>query len=371
MSDPIRVVHLIQGLEIGGLEMMVVNFLQRLDRSRFSPIVCCFDTLGDLTSLITNEGIPVHFVQRQPGVDLAYIFRLASFLRETRPQILHLHNPTAFFYGTLAGKLARVPRIIYTEHGRDFSSSYKVRLVNRILGKLVNQVVTVADYGKHYLMQREGIAANKIMTIHNGIDGVRFAAEYDVKLIRTALGLNMVQPVIGIVARLDPIKNHAILIKALVMIAQERPDSVLLVIGDGPLRQELESLNAELGLVDHIQFLGARSDVPELLSALDVFVLCSNSEGLSLTLAEASAAGKPIVATDVGGNSEVVEDGMTGIVVPAREPETLATAILKLINDPGLKQRMGEAGRKRFEQQFTLDSMVTAYQDLYIACLNN
>ena len=363
--------HLIQGLEIGGLEMMVVNFLQRLDRSRFSPIVCCFDTLGDLTSKITDEGIPVHLVQRRPGVDLAYIFRLATFLRETKPQILHLHNPTAFFYGTLAGKLARVPRIIYTEHGRDFSSSYKVRLVNRILGKLVDQVVTVAEYGKRYLTEREGIPAGRIINIHNGIDAGRFAAEYDVTAIRTALGLSVDQAVIGIVARLDPIKNHALLIKAMVKIAPDKPDTVLLIIGDGPLRQELEALHSELGLADHVRFLGARNDVPELLSALDVFVLCSNSEGLSLTLAEASAAARPIVATDVGGNSEVVEDGVTGIVVPPKDPGALANAILKILNDPVLKRQMGQAGRKRFEQQFTLDGMVSAYQDLYIACLNS
>lgn len=362
--------HLIQGLEIGGLEMMVVNFLQRLDRTRFTPEVCCFDTLGDLTAQITEQDIPVHLVQRRPGVDLAYIFKLATFLRQTRPRILHLHNPTAFFYGTLAGRLARVPRIIYTEHGRDFSAGWKTRLANRLLGKLVDRVVAVADYGKRYLVEEEGIAAGKTMTIHNGIDAGRFAGKYAVNAIRSGLGLTQDQPVIGIVARLDPIKNHAMLIRAMAQVVERRADAVLLIIGDGPLRQELESLSEELGLSDHVRFLGARSDVPELLSVLDLFVLCSKSEGLSLTLAEASAAARPIVATDVGGNSEVVADGVSGIMIASEDCDALAAAMLKIMNDPELGRKMGCAGRERFEQQFTLEGMVAAYQELYASCLN-
>jgi sugar transferase (PEP-CTERM/EpsH1 system associated) len=369
LTDSVRVVHLIQGLEIGGLEMMVVNFLQRLDRSRFSPVVCCFDTLGDLTAQVADRGIPVHLVQRRPGVDLGYIFTLAAFIRRTRPQILHLHNPTAFFYGTLAGKLARVPCIVYTEHGRDFSSGWKTRLANRVLGKLVDRVVAVADYGKRYLAEEEGIAAAKITTIHNGIDAARFAQDYDVDAIRSELGLTPDQPVIGIVARLDPIKNHALLIRAMARLAKQRADAVLLIIGDGPLRQELHSLRDELELAGQIRFLGARSDVPELLSALDLFVLCSKSEGLSLTLAEASAAARPIVATDVGGNSEVVEDGVSGVVIPSDDIEALVAALLKIVSDPELGRKMGRAGRERFERQFTLEGMVAAYQELYSTCL--
>jgi len=367
--DPAKVLHLIQGLEIGGLEMMVVNFIEKLDRSRFVPEVVCFDTLGELSERLEAQGVPVHFVKRHPGIDYYYIFRLASFLRHNQVDILHLHNPTAFFYGTLAAKLVGLSPIIYTEHGRDFSSSKKIKMANRWLGKLVDKVVAVADFSRHYLIDHEGISESKVLTIHNGIDGERYAAKYDVASVRASLGLTEEQAVIGIVARLDPIKNHALLIKSMKKVLSEQRQAILLIIGDGPLRVELKQLCNELCFNENIRFLGSRSDVPELLSALDVFVLCSISEGLSLTLAEASAAGKPIVVTNVGGNSEVVQDGVSGHVVPSNCVDSLANAILDILNKPELSQQMGQAGRERFEQQFTLHGMVKSYQDLYEQCL--
>ncbi len=347
---------------------MVVNFLEHLDRSHYRPSVCCFDVLGSLAGPLQEKGIDVQLLKRRPGVDLRYIFQLAGFLRKTETQILHLHNPTAFFYGTLAGKLARVPCIIYTEHGRDFSSSKKVKLANWLLAHMVDQLVTVADYGRRYLAEDEGIARDRIVTIHNGIDAGRFGASYDSKALRAGLGLADDQPVVGIVARLDPIKNHALLIRAMRQVTAELPGAKLLVVGDGPLRGELEALTRELDLGGHVQFLGARSDVPELLNLLDLFVLCSYSEGLSLTLIEASAAAKPIVATDVGGNGEVVEHGVNGLLVPSDDPKVLAAAILRILPDQVHRQSMGQAGRRRFEQQFTLKGMVRAYEELYSTC---
>ncbi len=360
--------HLIQGLEIGGLEIMVVNLLERLGQGRYQPAICCFDSLGDLAEPLPEQGIDVHLLKRRPGVDIRYIFKLASFLRQMETQILHLHNPTAFFYGTLAGKLARVPCIVYTEHGRDFSSSWKVKFTNGILSRLVNKVVAVAEFGRRYLVADEGIAEQKTITIHNGIDAERFGAEYDANALRSELGLEKRQLVIGIVARLDPIKNHKALIKAMKKVADRLPEAVLLVVGDGPLRRELESLSTALGLEARVRFLGARSDVPELMNLLDLFVLCSHSEGLSLTLIEASAAARPIVATDVGGNSEVVENKVNGLLVPADDPEALATAILALLQDKERLSVMGKAGRQKFEREFTLEGMVQAYEKLYADC---
>ncbi|HEC16059.1 MAG TPA: glycosyltransferase [Sedimenticola sp.] len=364
-SKLVNVLHLIQGLDIGGLEIMVINLLKRLDRERYHSSVCCFDTLGSLAPRLTEKGIEVHLLKRNPGVDFSYIIRLAKFLRKQNTQILHLHNPTAFFYGAIAGKLAGTPGIIYTEHGRDFSSSKKVRFANRMLSRLVDKVVTVADFGKRFLVEEEGIAGNRITTIHNGIDGARFGLAADELELRSALGLKEDQVVIGIVARLDPIKNHAVLLKAMQQVVAARPSSVLLVIGDGPLRGDLESQTKALGLEANVRFLGARQDVPDLLHLLDLFVLCSRSEGLSLTLIEACAAARPIIATDVGGNSEVVEHGVNGLIVPSGQPEALAKAMMELLDDADKARRMGASGRQKFEREFTLDAMVQAYERLY------
>ena len=369
-TKPVNVLHLVQGLEIGGLEIMVINLLERLDHARHRPAVCCFDTLGSLAPQLSEEGIEVYLLKRNPGVDFFYIVRLARFLRKTDTQILHLHNPTAFFYGAIAGRIAGTPCIIYTEHGRDFSSSKKVKLANRMLSKLVDKVVTVAEFGKCYLVKEEGVSEDSIVTIHNGIDGVRFGSAADAPGLRRSLGLKDGQKVIGIVARLDPIKNHKILIQAMQQVTGRWPDAVLLVIGDGPLQGELEAQTGVLGLSASVHFLGARPDVPDLLGILDLFVLCSHSEGLSLTLIEACAATKPIVATDVGGNSEVVEHGVNGLIVPPDRPDMLAEALVEILSDPEKARCMGEAGRVKFEREFTLDGMVQAYEQLYISCMS-
>ena len=348
---------------------MVINFLERIDRSRYRPSICCYDSLGSLRQGLSEKDIRVDLLKRQPGVDYYYPFKLARYLKKSKTKILHLHNPTALFYGALAGKIAGTPCIIYTEHGRDFSSSIKVKITNSLLCRIVDKIVVVAEHGKKYLVEHEGVNEKKIIKIHNGIDSQRFGKNHDVTLIRRELGITDDQSVIGIVARLDPIKNHACLIKAMKTVAARVPTAVLLIIGDGLLRTELESLTAKLQLQNHIKFLGARNNIAELLSVMDVFVLSSLSEGLSLTLIEACAAAKPMVATDVGGNPEIVEHESNGLLVPSDQPETLAKAIAEILNDKGKARLMGEKGRKKFEEEFTLDVMVKKYENLYESCL--
>jgi sugar transferase (PEP-CTERM/EpsH1 system associated) len=365
----INVLHLIQGLEIGGLEIMVVNLLERLDRSRYRPSICCYDSLGSLSQGLPEKGIGVHLLKRRHGIDYFYPFKLAKYLRKSKIKILHLHNPTALFYGTLAGKIAGTTCIIYTEHGRDFSSSSKVKIANSLLCRMVDKIVVVAECGKRYLVEHEGVDEKKIIKIYNGIDSKKFGTIQEVTLIRRELGITDNQSVIGIVARLDPIKNHACLIRAMKIIVTSLPGSLLILIGDGSLRTELENLTADLGLQDLIKFLGARSDIPELLSILDVFVLSSVNEGLSLTLIEACAAGKPIVATNVGGNAEIVEHEGNGLLVPSDQPEALAKAVLEILTDKTKARLMGEFGRKKFEKEFTLDIMVKRYEALYNSCI--
>ncbi len=370
-APPVSVCHLVQGLEIGGLEIMVLNLIERLDLSRFRPSVCCFDVRGALAGRAEADGIPVHLVPRRPGLDWRYPFALARFLRATGIQVLQLHNPTAFFYGALAGRLARVPCIIYTEHGRDVPAGWKVRLRHRLLARLVHRVVVVAAHGRRRLTEEEGVPAHKIKLIYNGIDGSRFRPEPSAvaaAAIRAELGIDPLAPVAGIVARLDPIKNHDGLIRAMAGVVSHLPEAVLVVIGDGPRRSQLEALVAELGLDRHVRFTGARTDVPALMGALDLFVLPSHSEGLSLTLVEACAAGRPIVATDVGGNGEVVMDGHNGLLVPANDVRALGEAMQALLSHPARAQAMGRDGRRRFEAEFTQDGMVRAYESLYEEC---
>lgn len=367
MIRPQRLVHLLQGLEIGGLEMIVVHLLEALDPSRYRIQVVCYDQLGPLAHRLGLCGIPSCLLKRRTGVDVSYIFRLAHHLAAARPDILHLHNPTAFFYGTLAGRVAQVPTIIYTEHGRDLASSKYNKILHRVLGRLVDQVAAVSESGRH-LLEREGVPAGRILTLHNGIDARRFMAPADNRGVRAHLGFKEDQPLIGIVARLDPVKNHASLLRAMRRVIDTYPDATLLVIGDGPLRKDLDGLAAGLGLGRGIRFLGMRDDVPELLGALDVLVLCSLSEGLSVSLIEGCAAGKPAVATVVGGNAEIVEHGRTGLLVSLGDENTLAGAIIDLLDDPQRASSLGQAARRKFLAEFTLERMVSRYVEIYERC---
>lgn len=371
-TQPIHVLQLVQGLEIGGLEKIVLSLITHLDPSLVRVSVCCFDYLGPLATEANTKGIEVCLLKRKPGIDWSYPWRLCRFLKDRNIQVLHLHNPTAFFYGTLAGKLARTPYIVYTEHGRDFSEGWKIRLAHRWLAKMVDRIVVVAKHGQRVLVREEGVDERKITLIYNGIDGKRFNrvqyADY-YESIRTGLGLTSHTQVIGVVGRLDAIKNHAVLFEAMHILLHRFPKVSLLVIGEGPLRVELETMIEQMDLKNHVKFLGARADVPELLTVLDGFVLPSFSEGLSLTLIEACAAGVPIVATRVGGNEEVVVDQENGLLVPSDDAEALGKAISSILSNTEMARKMGANGRKRFEAHFTLGNMVQKYHELYASCM--
>ena len=364
MKNPCKVLHLVQGLDVGGLEYMVVALVNRLNRKKFLPNICCFDTLGELQNNLLND-TKTTLLKRKPGIDFFYPFKLAALLKKDQADILHLHNSTAFFYGVLAGKIAGIRRIIYTEHARDVAPNIKVRIMDKILSYMTDRIVVVAEFLKRNLVHKEWINPEIISTIYNGIDGDQFSREFDREGIIKELSVSPAANLIGIVARLDPIKNHRCLIKAMKKVSTIFSDAVLLVIGDGPLREELEELVTEEQLQDNILFLGTRNDIPRLLSMLDIFVLCSLSEGLPLTILEAMAAGKPIVASAVGGIPEVIDHGIDGILIPSDDSDRLAEAISELLHDDKKRDDMGEKARKKFEERFTIQTMVERYEELY------
>jgi len=372
-AAPVHVVQMVQGLAIGGLERMALELAGGLQAGGLRASILCFDEFGALTEEARARALSVHLLARRAGIDWSYPFRLARWLRAFEVDVLHLHNPTAFFYGSLAGRLARLPCIVYTEHGRDASRGWKIRLLHRVLAHLVDEIAVVGEHGRRLLAEEEGVSGACITRIYNGIDGERYdsrryAGRRDA--IRASAGLRPGQgPVIGIVARLDPIKNHACLLRAMERVRERFPGAVLVVLGEGPEEASLRRLAAALSLEAHVRFLGSRGDVAELMSVFDVFVLCSVSEGLALTLAEACAAGRPIVATDVGGNAEVVEHGVNGLLVPSDDPEALAGALMRVLGDEHTRAHMGAAGRRKFQQDFDLGAMVERYRALYARCL--
>jgi glycosyltransferase involved in cell wall biosynthesis len=239
---------------------------------------------------------------------------------------------------------------------------------NRLVLRHSDRVTAVGDFVKDALVRNEGIADRRVQVIHNGIDPARFARDTMAAqrvAVRAELGLDPHQPVLLQVARFHPIKDHDTSICALARVLSHAPQTVLLLAGDGPTRANAEALAAQLGVADQVRFLGVRTDVPSLTAAADLFVLSSLCEGISVTLLEAMAAGLPIVATDAGGNGELVEHGHNGWLARTGSAASLADHLLSLLRDPDLRRRFGERGRRRLLKRFTEKRMHSQYERLY------
>jgi len=368
----IRVAQIILGLNTGGLEQVVLNLLKKLDRRLCEPFLIC---LEDQFDLISDQGLPdvkVLRVRKKSGRDPAAMARLARLLRQLRIDIAHTHNPVPHFYGAIAARLSGVPVVIHTKHGRNYPRNSRKVLLNRLLAYLTDRVIAVSDDSRRVAVEVEGIESEKVITILNGIETSRYRQNHNgdrLERLRSELEIVDGNLIIGIVARLSPEKDHRTLLLAFKLVAQQRKDCLLLVVGDGPLLEPMKSFAQRLGLVGRVIFAGQRSDVPDLLQLMDLFVLSSTTEGISLTLIEAMSAGLPVVATSVGGNPEVVVDGETGLLVPARDPKALANALLKLLNADRQRKAMGLRGQIRAEAVFNVDKMARAYERLYIECL--
>jgi len=360
MAQPRRVVQLIQGLAVGGLERVVVDLCRGLDRDRFAPVVCCYDALGPMTEPLSAADVPTVLEPRRPGKDWRYPARLARCLRRLGADVLHAHNQTAFFYGVLAAKLAGVGRIVYTEHDRSFPSPFAVRAGDRALALLTHNLFAVSDAIRRQLADTEGISRDRIAVAYNGVDGARFDPGADPVAARTALDLPEA-PTVGIVGRLSPEKNHALLFRALVRV----PEARLVVVGGGPMEQEVRAAAEQAGVIGRVTFTGPRDDVPRLLAAMDVLVLCSTTEGFPLAPIEGLAAGRPVIITDVGGCREILAGADVGRLIPSGDEEALAAEIRALLNDDALRRRMGAAARAHFEARFSLERMVAVYQAAY------
>lgn len=374
-AGPIKVAYVVLALNMGGLERVVLRLVARLDRARFEPVVCALDEPGGLAPDLARLGVPLVVVHRNPGVDLGVAVRLASTLRREGVRVVHTHNAASHFYGSLAahalrlGTGRRLP-VVHTKHGRDEPGNPRRVLLNRFSSAICNRVVAVSDDAASVAIRIEHVSPRKVMTILNGVDTDEFRPRPEQAEARAALGAPEEGFHVGCVARLAAVKDHATLVEAFARFRAARPDAHLTLIGDGPERAALEARVEALGLAGAVTFAGERSDVAPLLPAFDVFALSSRSEGISLTLLEAAAAGLPIVATRVGGNQEVVVDGETGLLVPAANPAAFAAA-LSAVAGRADRTALGAAGRERVERLFSVQRMVRDYCQLYNEVLGN
>lgn len=366
-----KVIHLITELSSGGAQSALLRLLKGLDRARFTPsVVCLYNGDGVVAQQIRALGVSVTDLQMRGKQQLGAFGQLYRLLRQARPAILHTWMFHANFPGRIVGRLAGVPIIITSRRNVEIGGANRDRLQRWTAG-LDDQVIAVCEVARQAEIERAGARPAKVVTIYNGLELAEFAQAPPeaCQAARQMLGIADDVLLLGSVGRMHRQKGFTYLLAALPAIKAQFPQVKLLLVGDGELRSALEAQTAQLNLQDSVIFTGTRTDVPTLLKALDLFVLPSLWEGLPNVILEAMAIGLPVVATAVGGTPELVVDGSTGCLAPPNNPAALAKAIGDLLANPTHRQQMGRAGRARVEQQFTIQRMVQATEDLYARLL--
>lgn len=361
VTEPlVEVVHLVSSLNVGGQEMVILSLVGAMDRARFRSRVLCLHDRGPLAPRVEAMGIPVEVIGGEGVGMIATARRLARRLRALRPDVLHTHNPSPHQVGALARRLAPVPVLIHTKHGRNFFGRRLEQWAERVAGRWSDLVVPVSRDAAEVARADDRVPAHRIRVIHNGVT----LGTVPARPRPGATGMHAVH-----VARLNEIKDQSTLLAAARLVADRRPAFRLDIVGDGPLGEALRAEAEALGLGAVVSFHGLQADVRPFLAAADLFVLSSTSEGIAITLLEAMGAGLPVVATDVGGNREVVVPDETGMLVPPRDPAAMADAIIALLDDPARAIAMGHAGRARVEDEFNLARTVAAYESAYLELL--
>jgi glycosyltransferase involved in cell wall biosynthesis len=379
-SARIRVLRVITRLNVGGPAIHTTLLNERLDPERYDSVLATGEVGSDEGDYLTLRGRPagrmirVPTLRREihPATDGMALVTLVRLMRRLRPHVVHTHTAKAGVLGRLAAYLTRVPVVLHTYHGHVFEGYFaasRARLflaVERTLARRTDCLLAVSEAVRRDLLALRVGRREQFRVIPLGLDLDAFVAWEGVHgRLKGELGLALDTPLVGIVARLVHIKAHEVFLRAAGRVAREVPGCRFVLVGDGERRAELEALAAALGLADRVYFLGWRGDMQHVYADLDVVALTSRNEGSPVALIEAMAAGRPVVATRVGGVGDVVEDGVTGYLAPAGNATAVADAIVDLLSDPKRRQIMGEAGRERVVPRFTATRLLTDLDRLY------
>ena len=355
-----RIVHVVHSFGIGGMEKGIATLVTHASPDVEHAIVCLARS-GASTALLPR-GTSVIELGKADGHSTRFLFRLARELRRLAPDVVHTRN-WGGLDGVLAARIARLRNVVHGEHGWGMDDPQGTRLrrivARRLMSRWMREATCVSQQLRRWLETTVKIRV-PVTQIYNGVDTTRYRPEAGDGTVRAELGVPEDAFVVVICSRLDPIKDHPTLFRAMELLRSARDDTFLLVVGDGPERDRLER---EAG--SGVRFLGSRSDVPAILAESDVFALSSLNEGISNTVLEAMAAGLPVVATEVGGNPELVADGVNGTLFRPGDHASLARVLESYRDDRTLRERHGTAGRGRAESEFSVDAMVDGYESVY------
>jgi len=366
------IVHVIYRLDVGGLENGLVNIINRMPADEFRHAIVCLAGYSDFRARIRRDDVEVHSLDKRPGKDPAMYLRLWRLLRRLRPAIVHTRNLGTVDLQWVAWG-SGIARRVHGEHGWDAADPLgrnpKNLRIRRACRRVIGRYVAMSQDLARWLQAQVGVPPERIRQIYSGVDVGRFAPTVDLPRDLPWAGDAARPFVFGTVGRLDPVKRQALLLESFAQVLHGQPELEgrlrLLIVGNGPMQAALREQAERLGIAQSVWFTGARGDVPELMRAMDVFVLPSMNEGISNTILEAMASGLPVIAARVGGNPELVRPGVTGALYNDAASDELIQAMVKYVRNPAVARQHGAAGRARVVSDFSLDAMVSNYLQLY------
>jgi glycosyltransferase involved in cell wall biosynthesis len=368
---PIRVLFLQSTLRVGGSGRQVADLVSSLERAKFEPIICCVREAREYGEELRAAGFKVYSDLLAFGYDIRAIYRISEIISQEKIDILvNSGTNRTFVIGYLAALSARLKKIVAAIHSTTPASGGNLTgALTRWVLRRASRIVMVAHAQKRTLCAREGINPAKVTVIHNGVSLSRL--NLGEPLTHAQVGIPVHGPrVVGIVARLEPEKDHRTFLRAARLISGVLSDVFFLVVGDGPERSRLERLTQEWGIADRVRFLGNVNPVARVLPLLDVGVLSSYIEGFPVSVQEIMAAKKPVVVTDVGGLGEMIDDEVEGFIVPPRDADSLAQRIRILLEDKERASLMGARGRERVEREWTAERMAREFEQLFCEVLD-
>ncbi|MDD2671887.1 MAG: glycosyltransferase [Syntrophales bacterium] len=364
-----RILHVTHSLNIGGLERVVVDLAKEFGNRGHEVHICCLSDKEPLAAEAERAGAFVFSLNKEPGPAFGLPLRIAGEIRKRQVDVIHTHNAAGLIYGVTAALVSGARCIVHTEHGKEPESSQsKVRASAEkfLIGK-TTRIVTVSEQLRKDLILEYDLPAGRIKVILNGINAERFRRPECREKTRLSMGIENGGVLIGHIARLVPLKNQKFLITIFGELKKIHPEVRLAIAGGGPLMNELRSFAEKERLSGDVLFLGERRDIPEILSALDLFILPSLTEGISITLLEAMAAGVPVVASRVGGNEEIIEHGRSGILISPDEPRAWIEHIGMLLRNESERIRLAEAAGGTVRKRFSTSAMAEEYEHVYLS----
>lgn len=364
---PINILHVISKLPVGGVENQLLMVLKNYNREKFKPFVCSLSDKGEIGNEIENLGIKVFTLNKLSHTfNKSVIKDICKIIEDNEIKIVRTHQYHANLYGRIAAKICKVPCVVASVHNI-YTRDKKIhrRIINSVLAKFTDKIVAVSEEVKKDILKYDRIPEDKIEVIYNGIDPDIFSNEFDKENIKKSLGIDLKAPVIGTVGRLTMQKGQIYLLEAISKIKDKFPHIKVLIVGDGPLMENLKNYTKSSGISENVIFTGSRRDVTALLSIMDIFVFPSLWEGLPNALIEAMAAGKAIIASDLKPIREVLDSKKTGILIPPTNSDAIAESIELLLKDRNLIDNMGQVAKNRAFSCFNIKTTVKIYEELF------